>query len=409
MKKGVLEIMLKNSQNIDIKGLSEILKISDRPRTTNIGGLEPQNELNSNGYKLDWFAFTVKNSGQMETILTALNYSLDEFKDSPPRYFYNTGLTLGNYVNIYYNSKDKEVNKTSSNTINFVFTGQGCTDLALRFENDIFKIFNLLYRFKIKVTRLDLAFDDFTGVFDFDLIKSKLERGEYRSSKKTYNIVKSSNTKKERLGETIYFGSSRIKKGFYLKMYDKRSQYVEKKQILPDIVNRTGIWQRCEISFIKSKADDVFHYFLFDEKYINNVDRLYKETLRNIVEFLDVKFTKNGVPDKKERWTVCSWWNDFLEFDEKMKFIDSERDVDFGKLLYWLTVNIMPNLKLLEEAFDLFDYDLYAVIKEFDFSKSYSKKQERLFHQVERMNKQKFESYLQTYFYSQRRNENENL
>lgn len=409
MKKEVLEIMLKNSQNIDIKGLSEILKISDRPRTTNIGGLEPQNKLNSNGYKLDWFAFTVKNSGQMETILTTLNYSLDEFKDSPPRYFYNTGLTLGNYVNIYYNSKDKEVNKTSSNTINFVFTGQGCTDLALRFENDIFKIFNLLYPFKIKVTRLDLAFDDFTGVFDFNLIKSKLERGEYRSSKKTYNIVKSSNTKKERLGETIYFGSSRIKKGFYLKMYDKRSQYVEKKQILPDIVNRTGIWQRCEISFIKSKADDVFHYFLFDEKYINNVDRLYKETLRNIVEFLDVKFTKNGVPDKKERWTVCSWWNDFLEFDEKMKFIDSERDVDFGKLLYWLTVNIMPNLKLLEEAFDLFDCDLYEVIKEFNFSKPYSKKQERLFHQVERMNKQKFESYLQMYFYSQRNDKNEDL
>lgn len=409
MKKGVLEIMLKNSQNIDIKGLSEILKISDRPRTTNIGGLEPQNKLNSNGYKLDWFAFTVKNSGQMESILNVLNYSLDEFKESPPRYFYNTGLTLGNYVNIYYNSKDKEVNKTSSNTINFVFTGQGCTDLALRFDNDIFKIFNLLYQFKIKVTRLDLAFDDFTGVFDFDLIKSKLERGEYRSSKKTYNIVKSSNTKKERLGETIYLGSSRIKKGFYLKFYDKRSQYIEKKQILPDIVNRTGIWQRCEISFIKSKADDVFHYFLFDEKYINNVDRLYKETLRNIVEFLDVKFTKNGVPDKKERWTVCNWWDDFLKFDEKMKFIDSERDVDFGKLLYWLTVNIMPNLKLLEEAFDLFDYDLYEIIKEFDFSKSYSKKQERLFHQVERMNKQKFESYLQMYFYSQRRNENEDL
>ena len=131
--------------------------------------------------------------------------------------------------------------------------------------------------------------------------------------------------------------------------------------------------------------------------------------MRNIVEFLDVKFTKNGTPDKKERWTVCHWWNEFLEFDEKMKFIDSERDVDFGKLLYWLTVNIMPNLKLLEEAFDLFDYDLYEVIKEYNFSKPYSKKQERLFHQVERMNKQKFQSYLQTYFYSQRSDKNEDL
>jgi phage replication initiation protein len=401
--------MLKTQGNIDLEGLSEILRISDKAPNTDLGGLETQNL--KNGYKLDWFSFTVNAENfNYEEILKILNYNIDDFEDIPGRYFYNSGLTLGRYVNVYFNdtNNEKKIFKNSSNTINFVFTGQGCTDLALRFDNNIYGIFEILEQFNIKVTRIDLAYDDFIKLLDFEKIKLKLNNGEFRSSKKSYNIVRSSNVKGETLGETIYIGSSRSKNGYYLRMYDKKAQYLDKDQILPDIVDITNVWQRYEISFTKSKAHEVYLYLLFDNKYKYNVDCLFKETLRNIVEFLEIKYTKNDNVDKKERWFVCKWWSDFLEFDEKVTFVNHERDVDLGRLLKWLTVSIMPNLKLLELIFNNFGYNFYQFLKNYNLNKNFSKKQERLFNNAMLLKDEQFNEYLYRYFTSKRYND-ENL
>lgn len=422
--------MLKSQGNIDIKGLAEELKKSSvKTPYTNIGGLETQktpqilttetfrglqarkNDSNflDNGYKLDWLAFTVTYEQYLlEEILGVLKYGVHDFEDIPGRYFYNSGLTLGRYVNIFYNDKEKPIFKNSSDTINFIFTGQGCTDLALKFNNDIYKIFELLNDFNVKITRLDLAYDDFHKFLNFEEVKSKLNKAEFRSSKKSFNIVRSSNVNGETLGETIYIGSPRSKHGYYLRMYDKKAQYIEKNQILPDIVEKTGVWQRYEISFTKSKAHEVFLYLLFDDRYKNNVDCLFKEVLRNIVEFLDVKYTKNGNIDKKYRWCVCSWWDDFLYFDNKVGFVNHERDVDFGGLLKWLTVSVVPNLKLLELIFDGFGYNFFEFLKSYNFEKTFSKKQNRLLNNAELLTDEQFNEYLTKYF-KLKGDKNENL
>ena len=63
-------------------------------------------------------------------LLENLGYNLAEFEIIPGRYFYNSGLTLGGYVNLYYNDYEKDLVRNTSNSRNYVFTGQGCTDLA---------------------------------------------------------------------------------------------------------------------------------------------------------------------------------------------------------------------------------------------------------------------------------------
>ena len=37
-----------------------------------------------------------------------LGYEIDDFQSISGRFFYNAGLTLGNYVNVYYNEHDIE-------------------------------------------------------------------------------------------------------------------------------------------------------------------------------------------------------------------------------------------------------------------------------------------------------------
>ena len=72
------------------------------------------------------------------------------------------------------------------------FTGQGCTDLADRFDNDFLEVFKAIreYDDTIKYTRIDIALDDSKETVPLSKIEAKLRRGHYRSIKKTYNVVK---------------------------------------------------------------------------------------------------------------------------------------------------------------------------------------------------------------------------
>lgn len=387
-------------KKIDINGLAKISEeILAQTPITNLGGLDIhmdyENQL-GNGYKLDWFAFTADSDKyHFETILNTLNYDLVDFEEIPGRYFYNSGLTLGNYVNVYYNDFEKVIHNGTSSTFNIVFTGQGCTNLYNKNDKDIMSIFNKLYPFNIKVTRIDIAFDDFTGLLDFKVIEDKLKLSEYTSSKKSYNIVRSSNSNQENLGNTIYIGSARStgSKGiFYARLYDKLAQYVQKNQELPEIAQKTGIWQRYEISYTKKKADSVYHSLLFDINYKNNVDKLYKDTFRNIIEFLERSSDTN-----KSRWKVCDWWEDFLSYETKYTFINHERDLDIGAMLKWIKVSVMPSIKILELICDEFGYDIYTLLRNFNFEKGFSKKQNRLYHETKELKAEEFNIYIKKF------------
>lgn len=130
--------------------------------------------------------------------LQNLGYKFEDFEEVSPRYFYNSGLTLGRYLNIYYDVESKGLNKYSPKNVMFQFTGQGSTDLALKLSNyfkiDNFelvwhKFFEVTYKY-LKVTRMDVALDDYNGVLDFDKMERKLKRREFRSSKQRYQILK---------------------------------------------------------------------------------------------------------------------------------------------------------------------------------------------------------------------------
>ena len=48
----------------------------------------------------------------------------------------------------------------------------------------------MLLDLKARITRLDLALDDYNAVVDFEKIERKLKSGDYRSSMKSYNVIK---------------------------------------------------------------------------------------------------------------------------------------------------------------------------------------------------------------------------
>ncbi|MRL88003.1 hypothetical protein GJI80_09055 [Lactococcus lactis subsp. cremoris] len=343
-----------------------------------------RNPYKSMVYKVDWFAFTVsdeidKNEAKNGFVLLEnLGYDLAEFETIPGRYFYNSGLTLGGYVNIYYNDYEKELARNTSNSRNYVFTGQGCTDLAQKIENNWVGLFSVLKNLGVKITRLDIALDDFHGVVNFNKMENKLIKGHYRSSKKTYNVVKQADVNGDIKGYTLYIGSqSKSSAGtYFLRCYDKYAQYRTKAQIPPQEAIETSIWQRYEISFTKKKARKIIDLMVYEGQTVGSV---FMDTMRDIVEFLEpTKTQEKEVHKNKSRWKVSAWWEKFLDGAGKVELGEPERDLDLGGLLRWLRVSVVPALKLLEELGEEKDFDIHEIIKEIA-PPEYSKKQNRLF------------------------------
>lgn len=337
-------------------------------------------------YKVDWLAFSVSFEDEEQTfdakILELLGYDLADFDEVPGRFFYNSGATFNNYVNIFWNDPEKPRHINSSRTMTIVFTGQGSTELADKWENDWFSLFRMLADYGgVNFTRIDLALDDYDETVKFADIEKKLNKGHYRSSRKSYNIVKTSDTEGRTLGETIYIGNARSNSGsrgnVYARFYDKKAQYESKNELFPsEVLNHwaeTGkeTWQRYEISFSKKYAVKIVEQFLAGDK----VDKVFKTSLRSLLEIL----TPRRGDTNKARWYKTKWWEKFLAYDEAMDFSLAERDVMLGDLLEWLRVAVLPSLALLEHVGEERGFDVYDLLKKAKKPAEFSKKQNRLY------------------------------
>lgn len=343
-------------------------------------------------YKVDWLAFTLPvNIGadaliKLKKIMDYLTYDLNDFKGISGRYSYNSGLTLGNYINVFYNDPSKKLNENPQSSVNIIFTGQGCTDLNDKlvqvYDSDNYELiwisfFDFLQSVDAKITRLDLALDDFGGAVDFEVVVNKLNRGEYRSVKKTYNVLRSADQKGRLQGLTIYIGSNvKTSRGcYYLRMYDKYAQYFAKSQIPPEDARKSGIWQRYELSFSKTKA----RKFVKKIQMTGSFGEAYFGVMRTTIEFLTPKKTQTGTKYKdKNKWKVCSWWQRFLDDTEKVKLGDAERDLDLSGLLNWMRVEVVPSLRLLEKLGVEKGFDIYHLIRQCEVG-DFSKKQIRMY------------------------------
>lgn len=356
-------------------------------------------------YKIDWLSFSVRCYDEEptntldENILELLGYDFNEFEKGSGKNFYNQGTTLGNYVNVFWNDytdTKNPVRRNSSATMNVVFTGQGSTDLALRNDNDWVKIFTILTKYEprnkpkskdeaeakpsINITRIDIALDDYDELVKFDDIEKKLKKGHYRSSKRSYNIVKTSDQFGQKLGETIYIGNARIASGsrgnVYARFYDKLAQYHEKNQLVTSDVRehwkKTGkeVWQRYEISFSKNYTNSIVKDILNGE----SIDKIFKTSLRNLLEIL----TPRGTDTNKNRWYKTKWWEDFLQYDERKGFDLPERDVMLAETLEWLRVAVLPSLNVMEKIGQERGFDIYDLLRRAKKPNELSKKQSRL-------------------------------
>lgn len=230
---------------------------------------------------VDWLTFTTKIWSESD-LLSMLHISSDvswEHLDAY-RYGYRHRMTFGGMSIL----SDGQENMG----ICIEFSGTGCRSFESFSDLSWFAVFGILLEpaNEFKITRLDLAYDDHTGVLDIGQILDDTDDRYYRSKTRWWNVDYGST------GTTIYHGSPQSK--IRLRIYDKAAE-----RGLTDGTH----WIRVEIALRDENASGAAAACL-DQK---NVGAAFGGILRNYVVYCSPTSDSN-----RSRWPVAEYWEALL-------------------------------------------------------------------------------------------------
>ena len=191
-----------------------------------------------------------------------------------------------NGISIHFNEPDFQ--GSAGEFIWLEMSGQGCRAFETYGTGDYETLFRLVRSDpkNIHMTRMDIAFDDMTGVFDIDEVceETRLEHFVARTSR--WQSIYSNG------GNAAYFGSKQS--NVFIRIYDKAAERgYDKEQVH---------WIRCELQLKDTNA----HGFVAQLEH-QSVNILYLGVLKNYLSFRVPTEDSN-----KRRWPVQEWWERFL-------------------------------------------------------------------------------------------------
>jgi len=232
----------------------------------------------------DWVSFTTKNHTVLELI------ELLELKECPFELVHGSkGFMWRQYfggISIHFN---EDQFKHAGDFIWLEMSGQGCRSFESHGNGDYDLLFDLVRKDpeSYHITRLDIAFDDLTEVFNINHICDEVRKEHFVARTSTYQSIYSN------AGNAVYFGSK--KSNVFIRIYDKASERgydCEKFH-----------WVRCEL-----QLKDVNARGFVDKLQDNDLRTLYLGVLKNYLSFRVPTDDSN-----KRRWPEAEWWSKFLD------------------------------------------------------------------------------------------------
>lgn len=174
-------------------------------------------------------------------------------------------------------------------------SGQGCRTFETYGNGNYDNLFKLVQNEQgkpkamqdVRLTRLDVAYDDMSGLFNIDLICDKTRLQEFVSRIQRYESIYGSK------GNSVNFGSKGS--NIFIRIYDKARErgFTDGRH-----------WIRCELQLRKENACG-----FVNKLPSNTLSSLYTGVLKNYLSF------REPDPDdsNKRRWEESPWWTAFLD------------------------------------------------------------------------------------------------
>ena len=234
-----------------------------------------------NQYLYDWLTIATKNMDEQQAI-DFLGMDYNDFEDIYGYYGYKHRLYY-NGVGIHYDGRDDQ-------GILIEMSGQGCRAFETYGCGDYDKLFDFCRAGYGKVNRLDIAYDDHTGVIDLYRLAEEAHAGNYVSRWRQCSITWTQKQGAPQEGLTVDFGSA--KSDIKLRMYNKAAERG---------CEADQHWIRLELQLRDQRA----MAFILDG---GELAEKYTGVICNYLRFVEpVEGDSN-----KWRWPIADFWADFL-------------------------------------------------------------------------------------------------
>lgn len=309
-----------------------------------------------NEVAIDWLSYTVKCTEQsdlsmynIERLQKELFLDVDVIPiQKNGRYAYSSAIDYSNSITILYNDiaareftdAETSLDRYLKMGIHVEISGNGCRMLETHLKKhgmDMRGYILFLKEYGVNFSRIDVAYDDYNRLLDFDVIESKMRNDQVvtrlrnKQQVEGYSKIEnlsSSNSK----GVTYYFGN-RSSEAF-VRFYDKRIEQIAKGNPVPDDIET---WQRYEVVLKREKAND------FVNKYeaCEDLSRLYMQIIGGLIRFID------DTDVNKARCKTSLFWEQFTSNETPVKLASKEMDSDLSTVIEWFDKAVANSLIVL--------------------------------------------------------------
>lgn len=290
---------------------------------------------------LDWLSFSlpIASSVDVDRHVHYLRYILnDEFSLTPGRsapvangvIYSNTGRsTRGASLkwNLPHESKDGKGR--------LLIQINGASLRPLNFLERIDIVMVLLSEPNSRLTRIDLALDDYTRKITFEQLYEVQEKDNYSG----FNIsgISSSKTRGKARGNTYYFGSRNS--GYFLRIYDKA---VETDGEINAI--------RFELEAKQGRSEQIGALIYGSVGYSEQqLKKLFVDLITGSIDFIERRHDTTNL----DRMKRLQWWQEFLDFvaSVPLKFQLPKPERTLEKSRNWLNRQVCSTLAMLHEVY----------------------------------------------------------
>lgn len=243
---------------------------------------------------IDYLTFSTK-IDTVDSIKEFLGFADLPFQQLKGRYFYKDRLYFEG-INIYYNGFNDDMG------ICVELSGKGCRNFEQLGTGDYMEVFSYINANKgdLNITRLDISYDDFDKLLDFDYIENEIKKGHYLSRFKKFKVEREYSKNADKRSFCIYFGSKNQSDTLF-RMYDKRAE-----QMRFDIEH----WVRFEIQLRNDRANCFLQLLVSG----NELGKLFVGVINNYIRFIVPSDTDTNLSRAK----TADFWLKFLETFEKV-------------------------------------------------------------------------------------------
>lgn len=241
----------------------------------------------------DWLSFTVRGFRAMD-VAHLLGLDFVEWQSAKGFYGYRQRL--------YYEGVSIHFDGMSDMGVLCEMSGSGCRTFESRSDVSWDCLFDTLDSIsesnKVNITRLDIAFDDHTGILDLERLVEDTRAGYWLSPFRWSEVQLGCGDNK---GCTIYFGSPQSETR--IRIYDKAVERHAESE---------GHWVRVEMQLRRRRAAS------FVSKRSMGLHDLFLAVLVNYLRFVSPSDDSN-----KSRWPTAEYWDNLLEGVSKVSIFSA--------------------------------------------------------------------------------------